>query len=312
MSITGQCPECGKPYSVGNKFAGHRITCEQCGEELLVISSEVAPKRRVECEHCGRGHWVSAENVGKKTVCKNCGAKFRIVLGGASPDRSPSGREVDAESPAPLDLDVFGLNEEPVVPLSGDDDLSEAQKNNITRGAVKVEKSKVSTATVGVSFAAGLAFALIGWRVYRVLNQVEQAPNPANGNSSAPAEVYVVDRNTAAAKADREVGMMIVQPTTSEARDWLDPDKYPNHAVKGMPTQTAREMVAGFYERGAGKVYTLDPSSVNGMLVAGQLAIRLPQDPARRKRCFEWAAKHDRGAVPAPDLGQKYLLITMD
>jgi hypothetical protein len=344
MIITMKCPGCGTSYDVDEKRAGRRMKCKQCSEVMLVPDSEVAPKLRVECEHCGKGHWVSAEHNGKKTVCQNCGAMFRIVIGRTAPVRSesarpPSGRDVDPGSSAHDELDVYGLKEEPVVPLSGggarsedsaatgsgsDDSaplpsrlkpykpLSESQKKKIAKRAAKIEKTKASSATVGVSFGAVLAFALIGWRIYRIFNRIERAANRANAEQSAPAEVFAVDPTTAMAKMDKEVGIMIAQPTTAEARDWLNPDKYPNHAVMEMPVQTAREMVAGFYERGAEKVYVLDPSSVNGTLLTAQFAVRLPQDQTLRKRCFEWQAKHEGDESPAPDLGQRYLLITTD
>ena len=157
-----------------------------------------------------------------------------------------------------------------------------------------------------------LAFALMGWRMYRIFNRIEPAATRANAAQSAPSEVFVLDLNAAAAGTDKEVAMMVVQPTTAEAREWLDPDRFPNHAVMEMPVQTAREMVAGFYERGAEKVFVLDPTSINDALLTAQFAVRLPQDPPRRKRCFEWAANYRRDESPAPDLGQKYLLITTD
>ena len=114
-----QCPACGKSYAVEEKRAGRRMTCKYCSEEILVAISEVAPKLRVECERCGKGHWVSAEHAGKKTVCKQCGAMFRIVIGGTAPAGSPSERDAEADVPAPVDLDVYGLNEEPIAPGNG-------------------------------------------------------------------------------------------------------------------------------------------------------------------------------------------------
>ena len=344
MTITIQCPSCGKPYAVNEKYAGRRITCKQCGEMVRITTSEVAPKLRVECEHCSKGHWVSAEHVGKKTVCKNCGAMFRISESGTSSarnesSRSTSGRDADPESAALANLDVYGLNEEPIAPrneggslsdepaatgptredssplpgrLKPYKPLSDAQKKKIAKRAEKIERSKASSATVGVSFGAVLAFALIGWRMYRIFNRIERAVNRADAVQSAPGEVIVVDPKTMAAEIDKEVATMIVQPTTAEARDWLDPAKNPNHSVAEMPLPTAREMVAGFYERGAEKVYVLDPSSINGGFVTAEFAVRLPQDPARRKQCLEWAAKHEEADSPAPDVGQKFLLITTD
>ncbi len=245
----------------------------------------------------------------RRPSARRCGSTFRIQSGENATERSDSarpssGRDGVSEAPAPVNLDVYGLNEDAMAPLSRgsplgessptshDSDgpaplpsrlkpyqpLSESQKKKIAKRAAKIEKTKASSATVGVSFGAVLAFALIGWRIYRIFNRIERAANRANAEQSAPAEIYVNDPNTAMSKLDREVGVMIAQPTTSEARDWLDPTKYPNHAVTGMPAQTAREMVAGFYERGAEKVYILDPSSVNGTYLAGQFAVRLPKD----------------------------------
>jgi hypothetical protein len=284
---------------------------------------------------------VSAENIGKKTVCKKCGELFRIRVGEAAPVRSDSaksasGRGIVPDSPAPSDLDVYGLDEQPAEarttngsPVedssasSGGDGavpppprmkaykpMTEAQKKKIAKRAAKIEKTKVSNATVGVSFGAVLAIALFGWRIYRVVHRIERAANRANAAQSAPGDIDSFDPKTIADAMDKDVAERIVQPTTSEAREWLDP-KYPNHAVAEMPIQTAREMVAGFYERGAEKVFVLDPADLNGTFLTAEIAVRLPKEPALRKKCLEWAAKHE-GDAPGPDLGQKFLLITTD
>ena len=241
------------------------------------------------------------------------------------------------QSPA-SDIDVYGLDEEPEAPrpqvrsavetssasAGGDDSgplpdrlksyqpLTAAQKKEIAKRAVKIEKTKVSNATVGVSFGVMLAIALFGWRIYRVLNRFERAANRANAAQTAPGEFLAFDPKSAADATDKEVAEMIGQPTTAEAREWLDQAKYPNHAVMEMSPQTAQEMVAGFYERCAEKVYVLDPASINGTFLTAQFAVRLPKGPAPRKRCLEWAAKHEGDESPAADVGQKYLLITTD
>ncbi len=80
MSITGQCPACGKPYAFDDKYAGRRKTCKECGEVMRLPTTEDAPKLRVECDHCGQGHWISPEHAGKKTICKSCGTLFRIQV----------------------------------------------------------------------------------------------------------------------------------------------------------------------------------------------------------------------------------------
>jgi hypothetical protein len=343
MSVTVKCSGCGKAYAVEDQHAGRQFTCKQCGQVVRVTAPEAAAKLSVACDQCGKAHWVSAEHVGKKTTCKGCGAQFRIQVGGVAPVRSEPARRASAraeapESPPRSDVDVYGLDEEPAAPLSqgsrpvetslaspgGDDSaplpkrpeaykpLSAAQKKKIAKRAAKIEKTKTSNATVGVSFGAVLAIALFGWRMYRVTHRFERAANRLNAAQAAPGEVVVLDPKSAADATDKEAAEMIAQPTTAEAREWLDPAKYPNHSVMEMPTQTAQEMVAGFYERGAEKVYVLDPTSISGTLLTAEFAVKLPKDPAQRKQCLEWAAKYEEGESPAADVGQKYLLITTD
>ena len=94
--------------------------------------------------------------------------------------------------------------------------------------------------------------------------------------------------------------------------DWLDAAKYPNHSVMEMSAENARAMVAGFYERGAEKVYVLDPTALGNSLVTAQFAVKLPKDAAARQKCLEWEAKYQEQDHPSPDQGQKYLLITTD
>ena len=70
-------------------------------------------------------------------------------------------------------------------------------------------------------------------------------------------------------------------------------------------------MVAGFYERGAERVYVLDPTKVSGVLVTSQIAVKLPKEPAQRRKCLEWAAQHEDGEIEN-DRGQKYITIFTD
>jgi ribosomal protein S27E len=343
MSITVTCPGCGKAYAVDDKHAGRQFACKTCGGTIRVTAPEAAPKLSVACDQCGKAHWVAAEHVGKKTTCKGCGAVFRIQAGAAAPVRSEPARPSAArsrapESPPPPDVDVYGLDEPPEAPRAqaspaveassaspnGDDSaslpkrigaykpLTAAQKKKIAKRAAKIEKTKVSNATVGVSFGAVLAIALFGWRIYRVVHRFERAAKGIDAAQTAPGDVVELDPKSAADAVDKEVADMIGKPGTAEAREWLDTAKYPNHAVMEMPTPTAQEMVAGFYERGAEKVYVVDPTSINGTLLTAQIAVKLPKDPAQRKQCLEWAAKYEGGESPDADVGQKYLLITTD
>ena len=79
--------------------------------------------------------------------------------------------------------------------------------------------------------------------------------------------------------------------TRPSAREWLDSAKYPNHEVAEMTNQVAREIVDGFYERGAGKVYVISPFTLRDKVLTPGFAVQLPADPSRRKQCFDWKAK---------------------
>jgi hypothetical protein len=291
---------------------------------------------------------ISAEHAGKKTVCAKCGAKIRIP--GSTPSTA-SAKSAPAsskpakvplpaqESPSPVDLDLYGLEEAPVASLpprstgtpsetSASDrsvskdslpaparikaykPLSEAKKKQIAKRAAKADRMKPSNATVGVSFGAVLAFALIGWRVYRIFNRFERAAARTNAVQAATEEDF--DPKAMLVEMDKDVDRMIAEPSTAEARDWLDTTKHPNHGVMEMSIEKAREMVAGFYQRGAEKVYILDPTTINNAVITAQIGVKLPRDSAQRKQCLEWAAKYEEEEQPSPDRGQKYLLITTD
>jgi hypothetical protein len=79
-----------------------------------------------------------------------------------------------------------------------------------------------------------------------------------------------------------------------------------------MDAEKARAMVAGFYERGAEKVYVLEPAPVANAVITAMFAVKLPSDPAQRKQCFEWQARQNEGEEPSPDYGEKYLMIETD
>ena len=114
-----------------------------------------------------------------------------------------------------------------------------------------------------------------------------------------------LDPAAGVAEMDKAVERMIAQPTTAEAREWLDLAKYPNHAVREMPVQAAREMVAGFYERGAEKVYVLEPASIGKAILTDEFAVKLPQGPTQRKKCLLWAAKHEGDGAPCSGPGSE-------
>jgi len=347
MQITAACASCGSKYRLDEKYAGRTFSCKQCSAAIQVSKqmapAPTVPMLRFECENCSKAYTIAPEHAGKKTVCSNCGFKFRVPGGGSSVAASTSAQRSSkaasaSATPAPAELDIYGLKDEPPFARapggrpspsqasleddsrSADPDsllprrdhykpLSEGKKKKITKRADKLDRMKPTSAGVGISFGAVFAIALIGWRLYRIMHRYERAAARASADQSAPEHV-VIDFKTFVAENDKETEQAIASPNTAEAPDWLDPVKHPKHAVAEMSVENARTMVAGFYERGAQGVYVLDPSKVGDVLVTSQFAVKLSDEPAQRRKCLEWAAKYEGGGEPSTDHGQKYLIIS--
>jgi hypothetical protein len=237
---------------------------------------------------------------------------------------------------APAPADIYGFDEEPVAAKSGAssvveldarsgpdegemlptrvgaETMSAAKKKQVAKRAAKTDRMRPSFAGAGMgaSFGSILVVALIGWRVYRVVHRVGRiAGHVAVVGAADSDDVPTAEaRRTMAAELDKDVEEMIRQPGTAEAREWLDPATFPNHGVQDMEIGKARAMVAGFYERGAEKVYVLEPKTVGDKLIAAQIAVKLPSDPAQRKKCFAWGATSTDGQGTTDD-GEKYLVM---
>ncbi len=349
MNVSAECPSCARKYSFDEKYAARTFSCKQCGTAVQV-SAPIAPSRgvpmlRFECENCGKAYAISSEHAGKKTVCSKCGTKFRIPGGNASKVAIASAQRSSKPAaaplaPAPAELDVYGLEDRPPASAAGGarvspseelaqngagsaepdptlprrdqyQPLSGKKKQQIAKRADKLNRLKPSNAGIGISFGAVLAFALIGWRFYRIMHHFERAASRTNAAQSAPEDV-VIDLKAFLAEMDKEAEQMIAKPGTAEARDWLDPAKHTDHEVMGMTAENARAMVAGFYERGAEQVYVLDPTKIGAVVRTAEFIVKLPQEPAQRRKCLEWAAKYPEQDQPAADQGQKYLMISTD
>ena len=282
---------------------------------------------------CGVRLKTKDENAGRSLRCPKCGQM--IAVPSAGPVTRPpvaAARQTRAAEPVPADL--YGLDdlpapaassgardegpfaqtaastEEKLPPRAGYAPMSEAKKKKIAKRAAKVDKSKPSYAgaSVGISLGAVLAIALFGWRLYRVTHGVARVLNHVN----ASAKDDPATEKAIAAEVSRAVEQMVNDPTTAEAREWLDAAKHPKHVVFEMGNDRAREMVAGFYDRGAERVYVLEPSTIEGAVVTAEFAVKLPTDPAKRKECLAFAAPYLEEDGPIADEGQKYLVISTD
>jgi len=272
---------------------------------------------------CGARLKTKDENAGRSLKCPKCGEPVRVPAAAApqteavpddiyglddEPASRPSARSDDlfASSPsAPSSAAV----EEKLPPRAGYTPMTEEKKKKIAKRAAKVEKSKPSFAGAGIGVSIGtvLAIAFFGWRIYRVTNSVRRAFNEANAEASAPA-----DPKAEAKELDQQLEADVKQAGNAEAREWLDATKHPKHGVFEMGNERAREMVNGFYERGAEGVYVLDLAEIDDAVVTSSFAVKLPTDPAKRKECLAWEVQFLEGEAPTQDVGQKYLMITTD
>jgi ribosomal protein S27E len=350
MSIAFQCPGCAKRHVLDEGFAGSEMACAQCGRVMQVPgpgASASSPETiRFRCEGCGKTYATPSRLAGKTIACKSCGKQLKIPGEPVSsgPSTASARRPSPATAPkpaAPPPPDIFGFEDEPLPPRAGHppagdgesrsrpvvdegapppraggfQPLSQEQKKKIARRAAKVDKSKTSYAGAGfgVSFGTVLMITLFCFRWYnRISNRIDRHRHDANRSAPANPRGSAVDSPTTAAESDRSIEEQIKQPGTAEAREWLDAAKHPNHVIMEMPAEKARALVAGFYERGAEAVYVLDPSPLGNSVVAAMFAVKLPQDPARRKECLDWETRSLQAEEPTQDMGQKYLMITTD
>lgn len=272
---------------------------------------------------CGARLKTKDENAGRSLKCPKCSKPIRVPAAAAPqseavPDDIYGLDDEPASTPGARSDDVFASSpsapssaaaEEKLPPRAGYAPMTEEKKKKIAKRAAKVEKSKPSFAGAGIGVSIGtvLAIAFFGWRIYRVTNSVRRAFNEASVEASAPADPKAV-----AQAMDRDVEESLKRAGTFEAREWLDAAKHPNHSVFEMGNERAREMVNGFYERGAEAVYVLDPDTLGDVVVAAEIAVKLPADAAKRKECLAWEVQFLEGEEPTKDLGQKYLLISTD
>jgi hypothetical protein len=340
MPMTVECPSCGAKYRFDEKYAGRTFSCKRCRSAIQASAEEApapaAPILRFKCGNCGKGYKISSEHAGKKTICSECGAEVRIPWGDSPAEANKSAQ--GSAPPTAAELDVYGLEDAPPASAGGGGQgslsdstlqldstnaesaealprrdhyqpLTEKKKKKINQRADKRDRLMSTNAGVGVSFGAVLAIALFGWRLYRIMHRFERAAARANAEQSAPEHV-VIDFKTLVAENDKETERAIASPDSAEARDWLDQGKHPNHRVMGMPAETAGTMVAGFYERGAQRVYVLEPNKEGGIVTASEFAVKLPQDAVQRQNCLQLAAQYQGGGPPATDHGQKYVIIS--
>ena len=341
MSLEYQCPGCGTRYTLQDALAGKRVKCKKCGESVRVPTNgatdvdQSAVLIRLTCDSCGKSYNLPAHLGGKRGRCKACGHDMMIPAA----QKAVAGLELGAMAPPPPD--IYGLDESSTAPMrkgipgdgafsdapspaaarsevdenalpprAGYEPMTDAKRKQIARRAAKAQSSRSFSGTgMGVSFGTVLMITLLLGRFYFRFQRGARIADNLNTAIAAPADVEL--HLPTVAELDKEIATQISQPITAEASEWLDP-KHADHGLMKMSNDKARALVAGFYERGAEKVYVLDPAKIGQSVISAEVAVKLPTDPARRKGCFEWCNHHFGQDDPEIDKGQSYLLLMTD
>ncbi len=188
--------------------------------------------------------------------------------------------------------------------------MTDAKRKQIAKRAAKGQSSGTFSGTgMGVSFGTVLMITLLLGRFYFRFQRGARMAERLNPAIAAPADVDA--HPPTVAEIDKEIAARISQPNTAEAREWLDA-KHVDHALTKMSNEQARALVAGFYDRGAEKVYVLSPVQTGQSVTSAEVAVKLASDPAKRKNCLDWCNQHFGQDDPEFDKGQAYLVMMTD
>lgn len=318
--IRFRCPGCGKALAAPAHLAGKKITCKSCGLTGLKIPGGPASSPSIPAPAPAPTPAKPRPTPGQDPFAAGPSAIDLYGLDEApqSPTPRPRGAGDDLFADSVARPAVAGTaSEEALPPRAGAFEAMTAEKKKkINKRADKIAKASPSFAGAGmsVSFGTIIAITLFGWRLYRIGHRVTRGlDNDKEPVAVAPFEPGPApDPKAAAAEGDRDVARMLKEPGAAEAREWLDPVKYPNHGVFELGNERARAMVAGFYERGARRVSVLDAEPLGNAVVTSMIAVELPDEPDKRAHCLAWETQYLEGEDPTKDLGQKYLLIMTD
>ncbi len=319
MKVAFSCSGCGKSYSLGEEHYGKLVRCKECGQTTRAPEKPAdagGAKVRFECPSCGKAQAASSTLAGTRITCTGCGTSIKVpggpvkVATAAAPARNRPAEKKSVSTP--LD-DIYGS--EPFDDIYADDDVSPVSagsrqyedapprseaKQPPRRSSRKRQGMPPYAITVAISIGALVLIVAVGVGIYRQL---------ASGSFGSHREQVAAAR---IARDEADLEGLLLRPDASEAREWLDPDKYPDHSVRTMGAKRAREVVNGFYDRGAEKVMVVDTTRAGDKLVTSTLIVQLPPDQSRRAMCLDWeAAANDKGA-PEKDRGQKFATILTD
>jgi|SRR5688572_9575155 len=122
-----------------------------------------------------------------------------------------------------------------------------------------------------------------------------------------------VNSRRAAADNDMLCAELLAAPNHREAREWCgDPS---SAAGPKMSPDDMLKVAEEFYTAGAERVYVTNIKQADdGASVSRSMVVALPQDGSGRKNLFAAEAKFARkmGEAPIGDIGQKYVMLSLD
>ena len=123
----------------------------------------------------------------------------------------------------------------------------------------------------------------------------------------------VMDPKQIAKEIDAECEEMLKGDDFAEARAWCDP-KNANHVGFEMSTKDMLKLANDLYAAGATKVYVADIIELGAKKTSATMVVQLPKDPNARAKVLarEKEFEESEGGEGSPDVGQKYLLMTLD
>jgi hypothetical protein len=115
----------------------------------------------------------------------------------------------------------------------------------------------------------------------------------------------------AAADMDALCAESLAAPNHREAREWCSD---PSSAGFEMSRDDMLKLAEEFYTAGAEKVYVTDIEQVEQSNVSASMVVVLPTEGAARKNVFKAEAKFAEriGEAPIGDIGQKYVMLSLD
>ena len=154
-----------------------------------------------------------------------------------------------------------------------------------------------------------IIFAVVGFLFFGD----DDADGPGASLSADEDAEVVLDPKQLARAMDAECESMLKEPNHAEARAWCDP-KNTNHVGFEVSKAEMLKMTNDLYAAGAQKVYITDIMEFGGRMTSACMVVHLPTDPAKRKKVFttETEIMAQEGGEGSEDVGQKYLMLTLD